>query len=122
MLKKLWNDEAGAVVSAEIMLVATILVIGMIVGLKSVRDAVLTELADVGQAISQVDQSYSYSGVDGHAAATTGSMFQDVVDFCDTGLDEDTDPEGPDNSRCVAVCADASSGAPGATGETGVLP
>ena len=122
MLKKLWNDEAGAVVSAEIMLVATILVIGMIVGLKSVRDAVLTELADVGQAISQVDQSYSYSGVDGHAAATTGSMFQDLVDFCDTGLDEDTDAEGPENSRCVAVCADASSGAPGATGETGVLP
>lgn len=123
MLKKLWNDEAGAVVSAEIMLVATILVIGMVVGLKSVRDAVLTELADVGQAISQVDQSYSYSGVDGHAAATTGSAFLDIQDFCDTAADEDQDPVAEDNSRCVAVCADASSGsAPGTSPETGLLP
>ena len=31
MLKKFWNDEAGVIVSAEIVLVATILVLGLIV-------------------------------------------------------------------------------------------
>ena len=34
MLKRLWNDEGGAIISAELVLVATILVIGMIVGLE----------------------------------------------------------------------------------------
>ena len=119
MFKRLWNDEAGAVVSAEIMLVATILVIGMIVGLKSVRDAVLTELADVAQAIANVDQSYSYSGVDGHAASTTGSAFIDAPDFCDTSADVDVD-DPADDSKCVNVCAPASS--TNNEGENGVLP
>src|SRR5690242_2216678 len=39
-MSRLWKEEVGAIVSAEIMLVATILVIGVIVGLKSVRDSV----------------------------------------------------------------------------------
>jgi Flp pilus assembly pilin Flp len=83
MFHRLWKDEAGAVISAEIVLVATILVIGMVVGLKSVRDSVVTELADVAQAIANIDQSYSYSGIIGHAAQTTGSFFNDAADFCD---------------------------------------
>jgi hypothetical protein len=33
MIKALWNDEAGVIVSAEIVLVGTILVLGMITGL-----------------------------------------------------------------------------------------
>ena len=84
MLKRLWNEEVGAIVSAEIMLIATILVLGVIVGLKSVRDSVVTELADVAQAIANVNQSYSYSGVTGHAANSGGGSFGDSMDFCDS--------------------------------------
>ncbi len=104
MVRQLWNDEAGAIISAEIVLVATILVIGMVVGLKSVRDAVVTELADVAQAIANIDQSYSYSGIDGHAAGTAGSFFLDAFDFCDTTADVDV---GLSQSKCVNVCAAA---------------
>jgi Flp pilus assembly pilin Flp len=103
MLKRLWNDEAGAVISAEIVLVATILVIGMVVGLKSVRDAVVTELADVAQAIANVDQSYSYSGIDGHAAGSAGSFYYDQLDFCDTA--GDVDATSGELSKCVDVAA-----------------
>ncbi|MCA9246578.1 MAG: hypothetical protein KDA42_05665 [Planctomycetales bacterium] len=111
MLRKLWNDEAGAILSAEIVLVATILVIGMIVGLKSVRDAVVSELADVAQAFANIDQSYSYSAVDGHGAFTEGATFADSPDFCDDpALDEDVDVLP--RSKCVSVC-DADDGAEG---------
>jgi Flp pilus assembly pilin Flp len=100
MLRKFWSEETGAIVSAEIMLIATILVIGMIVGLKSVRDSVVTELADVAQAIANVNQSYSYSGVSGHHAFTAGAAFTDRADFCDTeGL-----PSDAGNSKCVVIC------------------
>jgi hypothetical protein len=100
MLKRLWNEEVGAIVSAEIMLVATILVIGAIVGLKSVRDSVVTELADVAQALGNVNQSYSYSGASGHHTFTAGAAFTDNADFCDVG----GVPSDAGNSKCVVIC------------------
>jgi hypothetical protein len=99
MLRKFWNEETGAIVSAEIMLVATILVIGVVVGLKSVRDSVVTELADVAQAIGNVNQSYSYSATAGHHAFTAGAAFTDNFDFCDTNNLLDSG-----NSKCVVIC------------------
>ena len=102
-ISRLWNEETGAIVSAEIMLIASILVIGMIVGLKSLRDSVVTELADVAQALSNVDQSYSYSGTAGHHAFTAGGFFSDLPDFCDLA-----DPTGAiQSSKCVAICTAA---------------
>jgi hypothetical protein len=101
VVSRLWSEQDGAIVSAEIMLVATILVIGVIVGLKSVRDSVVTELADVAQAIANVDQSYSYSATSGHHAFTAGGAFHDRSDFCDT-VNDNTDIN---NSKCVLICS-----------------
>jgi len=100
MIKQLWNDEVGAILSAEVVLIATILVIGVIVGLASLRDAVVTELADVGGAIAAMDQSYSVGGASGHHASTNGSHFRDRTDSCD---DSACGQSGP-NSRCVELC------------------
>ena len=98
---RLWNEANGAVVSAELVLVMTILMIGVIVGLKSVRDSVVTELADVAQAIANVSQSYSFSATSGHHAYTGGGLFTDNRDFCDT--DAATNDAG--NSKCVLICS-----------------
>jgi Flp pilus assembly pilin Flp len=107
MLRKLWNDEAGAIVSAEIVLVATILVIAMVTGLASLRDAVVTELADVGQAIANVDQSYTVGAVTAHSAATASSAFDDTFDFCDSAGETGAE-------RCTTI-----ESATGAGGEDG---
>jgi Flp pilus assembly pilin Flp len=98
LIHRFWNEQDGAIVSAEIMLVATILVIGVIVGLKSVRDSVVTELADVGQAFSNISQSYYYGGVCGHDAHSGGGQFNDRPDFCDT-----PHGRGGQQSKCVNV-------------------
>jgi hypothetical protein len=84
MLRRLWNDEAGFIISAELVLVATIVVIGMIVGLVVVRNQVVQELVDVGQAIGQLSQSYAFGGVFGGPgkAFTDGAFYTDVRDFC----------------------------------------
>jgi len=79
----LWHDIDGAIVSAEVVLVATILVIGLIPGLTALRDAVIEELADVAQAISNINQSFSYSGVSGHYVIAGGGGFSDALDVCD---------------------------------------
>lgn len=107
-LYRLWGEDTGAIVSAEIVLIMTILVIGVIVGLKSVRDSVVSELADVAQAIANLDQSYSYSGVVGHAAFTNGAQFIDRPDFCDQGNDN----HNAQMSKCVNVCVGAMSEQP----------
>ena len=86
-LRRLWRDEAGFVVSAELVLIASILVIGLIVGLASLRDAVVGELADVAQAIGRTDQSYGYLGLTNLHATIAGASFNDALDFCDQAAD-----------------------------------
>ena len=99
MLRNLLNDEAGFIVSAELVLVATLLVIGLIVGLNSIQHAVVQELNDVGDAIGSLNQSYFFSGFsaeksdgsDTPKAYTRGSSFLDSSDDCD-------------NDQCQLAC------------------
>lgn len=72
MLKRLWNDECGAVVSAELVLLLTILGIGMVVGLKAVQSAVVDELGEIGTALNTVNQNYSYAGSSLAGCAVSG--------------------------------------------------
>lgn len=104
-MKKLWSDEAGFIVSAELVLIATIMVIGLIVGLATVRDQVIQELADVAAAISNINQSYSWSAVTGHTSSVAGSQFDDTQDFCDEDLDPvDSSP------HCISLVVPATVG------------
>ena len=85
LLRRLWNDEAGFIVSSELVLVATLLVIGMIVGLTSLRNQVVQELADTGAAIGMISQGYQYYGVEKPLVADTdGAGWDDLLDFCQT--------------------------------------
>ena len=91
MLKTLWNDESGVILSAEIVLVGTILVLGMIVGLVELQSAVVGELNDLHNAFGNLSQSYNTSGflaahtgsTTGNKARTFGAAYSDGVDACD---------------------------------------
>lgn len=82
VLVQLHHDEAGFIVSAELVLVATIAVLGMIVGLSELALNVNNELEDVGSAFSSVQQSYHTSGTRGHKGNAFGSCFRDNRDHC----------------------------------------
>ena len=64
-LAQLWKDEHGFILSAELVLISTILVLGMIVGLTSLQSSVVGELTDVSGAIRSLNQSYFYKGYSG---------------------------------------------------------
>lgn len=106
-LKAFWDDEAGAVLSVELVLVGSILCIGCVTGLTSYRDGVITELADCGGALASFNQSYNYGGVKAHCAETAASGFEDFVDFCDDGT-----IGNECNSRCLIVCIEGAGEAP----------
>jgi len=57
MLGRIWSQEEG-VLTFEWILLITVLVIGIVGGLSAVRDAVITELGDVVEAVISLDQSY----------------------------------------------------------------
>lgn len=77
MLKKLWKDEAG-LVAMEYLFAATILVIGVTVGLVAVKNSVVAELTELGNAVTALSQEYSFSGVSWMACASTeGSQATD---------------------------------------------
>lgn len=91
MIKALWNDEAGVILSAEIVLIGTILVIGMVVGLVELQCSVVDELNDLGDAIGSMNQSFMTSSVGSikrstgtYKAITYGSSFTDRIDSCDS--------------------------------------
>ena len=83
ILSALKNDECGFVVSAELVLVGTIVVIGMIVGLTEMSFNVNQELEDVGSAIGGINQTYYYTLAAGPKGESVGSTFLDFEDECD---------------------------------------
>lgn len=99
-VRQLWSDERGFIVSSELILIATVLVIGLLAGLTTIRDQVVQELADVADAISEINQSYSYNGVTGHSASVAGSVFTDLRDFCE---DDVTDQQAEAEPQCIAI-------------------
>lgn len=100
LFARFMKEEAGFVVSSELVLIATIVVIGLIAGLTTLRDQVLQEIADVADAISEIDQSYSYTGVTSHTGSTAGSIFTDTEDFCDVDGNSNSGSASP--AQCIS--------------------
>ena len=95
LCKQLWHDDEGAILSTEWVFVVTILVIGLVTGLKTVQQAVLNEFEEVAGAIGALSQSYSFGGTHGCCRfnGTSGSRYQDSinsyqVESCTDRIDE----------------------------------
>jgi hypothetical protein len=84
-IRSFLREEVGFLLSTETVLLGTILVIGMIVGLAEVRNAVTEELGDFSQAIAWLSQDFSYTSVSSSNAptdiASSGSVFDDTDDL-----------------------------------------
>ncbi len=94
LINTLKNDENGFVVSAELVLVGTILVLGMIVGLTELSFNVNQELEDVGSGIGAINQTYYYTLASGKKGEVVGSTFLDFQDECDNACDINCDSAG----------------------------
>ena len=116
-MRKLFNDEAGFIVSAELMLVATIVVLGMVVGLASVRDSIVAELCDVSSAFGAIDQSFNYAGI--HKPKNDGTNHRDHGTVPGSGFNDKQD-----NCDCqVAVTSEVcGKSQPGTLGESATAP
>ncbi|MGB1261775.1 MAG: hypothetical protein ACPG52_02600 [Cognaticolwellia sp.] len=76
------KKQGGFVLTSELLLLSTIIVIGLVVGLSTMRDALTAEMEDVAEAIGSLDQSYAFDGIINSelTAEISGSGFIDAVD------------------------------------------
>lgn len=103
LLHRFWQDERGVIATTDLVLLATIVVLGLIVGLVEYRNQVVQEFADLGQAVGHLNQSYTYEGTsftftfttgDSRTYTSMGSSFTDQTDFGDGDDVADTEPPG----------------------------
>ena len=101
-IKRLWLDEQAFVASMDLILISTILVLGLVVGLVSLRDQIVQEFGDMAVALGNLNQSYSFAAVTiadpvNGDTVVAGSSFIDQADFCELGTTEgsgNNDPAG----------------------------
>lgn len=108
------NDQSGAVVSAELLVLVTIVLIGLIVGTSSIRDAIVGELSDLSGAVQDSNQSFSYNGIVGNSSTSPGSQFADSIDF-DDSVD---DPSGEADNCIVFDTPPSPEGSSGGSPDT----
>ena len=69
LCKRLFDDESGVILSAEIVMVATVGVLALVAGWNAVSASLAGELADVANAFGSLNQSYNVKSINavGHA-------------------------------------------------------
>ena len=62
--RRLWNDERGSISPFATVLMMTILLLGLLPGIVTLRDHIVQEFGDMAVSLESIDQSYSFE-VDG---------------------------------------------------------
>ncbi|QDU24300.1 hypothetical protein [Urbifossiella limnaea] len=62
LFARLWDDDQGAVISSELVLVLGILIFGLIPGLVALRNSVNSALTTIGNFLGRITPSFTYSG------------------------------------------------------------
>ena len=111
-MRRLLNDENGFVVSAELMLVITLMFCAAAVGWGAVKDSLANELNDVSHAIGSVSQSYNVTGFEKVKAGgkphaqCSGFGFNDRSDDCDCNILAYVDSCGKDDPSTLMTTED----------------
>lgn len=104
LAREFWQDTQGFVVTAEMIILVTVLVLGLFTGLNILQSAVVSELADVSASLQSLNQSYSLPsfqslcvGANSEGAKTASSEFVD---------DTSNDARGSSDSESAVVPQD----------------
>jgi hypothetical protein len=73
LMLKLWKDDCGALLSTEWIFVCVIIVLGSITGMVLMRNAVISELVEFGQAVEALNVGYEFTGQANCESFTAGS-------------------------------------------------
>jgi hypothetical protein len=78
VFQRMWIDDGGYIISTEMLLIFVILVLGLIAGMANLRMAIVNELTESAQAILQLTQSFTISGLTGCSGSSGASGATDT--------------------------------------------
>jgi Flp pilus assembly pilin Flp len=62
LVRRLWNDDHGAIISVEWILIVSILIFGLIPGLVALRNSTAAAMATIGNILTAVLPNFTFSG------------------------------------------------------------
>jgi Flp pilus assembly pilin Flp len=62
LLRRLWNDDQGAIISVEWILIVSILIFGLIPGLVALRNSIDAALGTIGNILTTIVPNFTFSG------------------------------------------------------------
>lgn len=83
LLQNLLRSEDGFILSTEFLLCGSVAVLGLLVGLVTIRDSLILEMEDMAATFGYLNQSYEYAGVDDTDSTTQGGLFEDTLETGD---------------------------------------
>jgi len=79
LLSKLWKDDAGFLISTEMLFIAVLLILGLIAGWAAVRAAIVTEYVELAGAIIALNESYTWPSISVISGGNAGSTAIDAT-------------------------------------------
>jgi len=103
------KDERGALLTIELILVATIVGLGSIAGLAAFRDSVSQEFGDVSAGLASIDHGYTFNDLEKNESIDnvqfaffhSGSNYVDESNFCEPATLDPTN----DSPMCMEFSA-----------------
>jgi len=74
LVRRLWDDDGGQLLTIEFLFFATIMIIGLTMGLVALRQAIVTEMTVLADAILALNPGYGISGLTSCCAYVEGSQ------------------------------------------------
>lgn len=102
---QLFRDEAGVVVTPEIIIITTVGLLSLIAGWNAVSNALAAELGDVANSVAALDQSYSYRGISAgvHATCSGGGFADNNQTFTVNPVDVTVSGPGADGEITINI-------------------
>jgi len=63
LFDRFWNDDEGAIISVELILVLGVLIFGIVPGLVALRNSIIAALTNIGNALSGVVINVAVDGI-----------------------------------------------------------
>jgi len=74
LMHRLWDDDQGQLITIEFLFFVTILIIGLITGWVTLRNAIVAELTVLADVILALNPGFAFSGLSGCCSFTEGSQ------------------------------------------------
>jgi Flp pilus assembly pilin Flp len=62
LMQRLWDDDCGAIISVEWILIVAILIFGLIPGLVALRNSIDASMATIGNILMTIIPNFTFSG------------------------------------------------------------